>query len=78
MHNPQADIMLQKVNIPKKWGNHSIKTCRIKTISEVHRNETEIDSKIDLVNNGSENEIKVAAMLQLQRQSQSNNISIPH
>ena len=35
----------------------------------MHRNETEIDSKIDLVDNGSENEIKVAAMLQLQRQN---------
>ena len=34
----------------------------------MHRNETEIDSKIDLVDNGSENEIKVAAVLQLQRQ----------
>ena len=34
----------------------------------MHRNETEIGSKIDLVDNGSENEIKVAAMLQLQRQ----------
>ena len=27
-----------------------------------------LDSKIDLVDNGGENEIKVAAMLQLQRQ----------
>ena len=33
----------------------------------MHRNETEIDSKIELVDDGSENEIKVAAMLQLQR-----------
>ena len=34
----------------------------------MHRNKTEIDSKIDLVDNGTENEIKVAAMLQLQCQ----------
>ena len=34
----------------------------------MHRNKTEIDSKIDLVDNGTENEIKVATMLQLQCQ----------
>ena len=34
----------------------------------MHRNETEIDSKINLVDNGSENEIKVNVMLQLRRQ----------
>ena len=40
----------------------------MKTISEVHRNERQIDSKIELVDDGSENEIKFSAMLQLQRQ----------
>ena len=35
----------------------------------MHKNETEIDSKIDLVDKTRENEIKVAAMLQLQRQN---------
>ena len=40
----------------------------MKTISEVHRNERQIDSKIELVDDGNENEIKFPAMLQLQRQ----------
>ena len=39
---------------------------RINTISEVLRSEIEIDPKIDLVDKKSKNEIKVAAMLQLQ------------
>ena len=34
----------------------------------MHRNETKIDSKIDLVDKGSENETNVAVVLQLQRQ----------
>ena len=46
----------------------TLKTYRIKTISEVHRSEIETDSKIDIVDVGSKNEIKVAAMLQLQLQ----------
>ena len=41
---------------------------RINTISEVLRSEIEIDPKIDLVDKKSKNEIKVAAMLQLQPQ----------
>ena len=48
----------------------------------MHRNETEIDSKIDLVDEGSENEIKFPAMLQLQRQKvvamSEQRHSIPH
>ena len=34
----------------------------------MHRSEIEIDSKIDIVDVGSKNEIKIAAMLQLQLQ----------
>ena len=40
----------------------------IKAISEVHRSEIEIDPKINLVDTGSKNEIKVTAVLQLQPQ----------
>ena len=54
----------------------------MKTINEVHRNETQIDSKIELVDDGSENEIKFPAMLQLQRQKvvamSEQRHSIPH
>ena len=35
----------------------------------MHRNEIEIDSKTNLVDTGNKNEIKVAAMLQLQLQN---------
>ena len=40
----------------------------MKTISELHRTEIEIDPKIDLLDTGSKNEMKVSTVLQLQPQ----------
>ena len=40
----------------------------IKTISEMHQSEIELNPTINLVDTGSKNEIKVASVLQLQPQ----------